>query len=119
MKLKKGLAISVLIFFGLVFIIGGIFGVFYISTLFYLPIVFGFFILAWGIIEAIFLRRKWLRLSGFDLAKETILEQIHHLSQIIGRKETKRIEHENKAKKLSEEIECLYKASNNLKETIK
>lgn len=118
--MKKWLAISiVLIFLGLVFAIGGIFGVFYISTRFYLLMVLGFFILAWGVIEAILSIRKWLRLSGSDLAKEIILEQIHHLSQIIGRKETKRIEHENKAKKLSEEVECLYKASNNLKETIK
>jgi len=118
--LKKWLVTSiVLIFLGLVFGIGGTFGVFYISIRFYLSVLFGMLILAWGITEAIFSRRKWLRLSGSDLAKETILEQIHHLSQIIGRKETKRIKHENKAKKLSEEVECLYKASNNLKETIK
>ena len=119
-EFKKSLAINVaLTFIGLTFLIAGAFLIFYLDVWFFILAVFGAFFSIVGICDIFFFGKKIKHMSGKDRAKDVILEQIHYLSRKVYRKKTEIIKHEEKAKKLSEEVEYLYNASNNLKETIK
>jgi len=62
--------------------------------------------------------KKKIRMSGTDLAKEVILEQLRYLSQRINKKQIKKIKFQKNEDKLDKEIECLQKASDKLMEVL-